>query len=345
MGIYRRGKSWVIDFYYRGKRYTESCRDVSLTLAREREIAMKAEIFAGTYKPPRIEAVRFKKFSKTYLEHSTNVRDESSLKHLLRFFKDKKLSEISMISVERYKKKRQEEGAAPGTINRELACLKAMFSKAIKWGKTRSNPVKHIKLLQEPKEKDRILSPAEEQKLLETIRKSKKAAHLGPIVVTAINTGARKGEILGLRWSDADLKNGILYIRATKTNEIWRVPLNETMQRLLRELRERAPEKAVYIFSNDGTTPYTDIKTAWWKALEDAGIEGLRFHDLRHTFGSRLGMAGVDTKTIQELMGHHDIRMTMRYSHPTTEHKRLAVEKLKKSDVNFDVTREKKSAV
>ena len=77
MGVYRRGKSWVIDFYYRGKRYTESCRDVSLTLAKEREIAMNAAIFAGTYKPPRIEATRFKKFSKTYLEHSTNVRDES----------------------------------------------------------------------------------------------------------------------------------------------------------------------------------------------------------------------------------------------------------------------------
>jgi integrase len=78
------------------------------------------------------------------------------------------------------------------------------------------------------------------------------------------------------------------------------------------------------IFSN----PCFGAKSGWWTALENAKIEGFRFHDLRHTFGSRLGMKGVDIRSIQELMGHKDIKMSMRYSHPTPEHKKRAVKML-----------------
>ena len=88
--------------------------------------------------------------------------------------------------------------------------------------------------------------------------------------------------------------------------------------------------KSEYVFSENGN-PYGDVKTGWWSALKKGKMEGFRFHDLRHTFGSRLGMAGVDIRTIQELMGHKDIKMTMRYSrysHPTPEHMKKAVEVL-----------------
>jgi integrase len=77
------------------------------------------------------------------------------------------------------------------------------------------------------------------------------------------------------------------------------------------------------------------VKTGWWTALEKAGIEDFTFHGMRHTFGSRLGMAGVDLRTIQELMGHKDIKMTMRYSHPTPEHKKKAVQILDRVTSNF----------
>jgi integrase len=85
--------------------------------------------------------------------------------------------------------------------------------------------------------------------------------------------------------------------------------------------------KGEYVFSENGR-PYRDVKTGWWTALKNARIENFTFHGLRHTFGSRLGMAGVDLRTIQELMGHKDIKMTMGYSHPTPEHKKRAVEVL-----------------
>jgi len=80
-----------------------------------------------------------------------------------------------------------------------------------------------------------------------------------------------------------------------------------------------------YVFINGDGLPYRDIKTGWWNAVKKAGLRGLRFHDLRHTFASRLVMAGIDLVTVKELLGHKDIKMTMRYSHPTPEHKKAAV--------------------
>ena len=96
-------------------------------------------------------------------------------------------------------------------------------------------------------------------------------------------------------------------------------------QRLTETLQgAKKVSKGDYVFSENGK-PYLDVKTGWWTALKNAKIEGFRFHDLRHTFGSRLGMKGADIRTIQELMGHKDIKMTMRYSHPTPEYKKNAV--------------------
>jgi integrase len=90
-----------------------------------------------------------------------------------------------------------------------------------------------------------------------------------------------------------------------------------------------------YVFANGDGNPYRDIKTGWWNAIRKAGLQGLRFHDLRHTFASRLVMAGVDLVTVKELMGHKDIKMTMRYSHPTPEHKKAAVEILDEVTTNL----------
>ena len=108
-----------------------------------------------------------------------------------------------------------------------------------------------------------------------------------------------------------------------KNGEVRKIPMNQRLTETL--LSAKSISKGEYVFSKNGK-PYLNVKTGWWTALKKAGIEGLRFHDLRHTFGTRLGMAGVGIKTIAELMGHKDLKMTMRYSHPTPEHKRKAVE-------------------
>ncbi|HUT71007.1 MAG TPA: site-specific integrase, partial [Desulfatiglandales bacterium] len=134
-----------------------------------------------------------------------------------------------------------------------------------------------------------------------------------------------KGEILNLKWANVDFKNGFIVVEGTKNDEIRQIPLNKKLTEALQDVRKAS--KGEYVFSDKGK-PYTDVKTGWWTALKRAGIENFTFHGMRHTFGSRLGMAGEDLRTIQELMGHKDINMTMRYSHPTPEHKKRAVEKL-----------------
>ncbi|MCX5835147.1 MAG: tyrosine-type recombinase/integrase [Deltaproteobacteria bacterium] len=345
MGVYQVGKSWYIDFYYDGKRYKESVGAVNRTIAKEKLIIRKREVIQGQYKPKAVQ-VAFDKFKEQYLEYSEGnkrpgsyLRDENSLKHLSRFFGGKRISDISPFLIEKYKMTRQAEKAAPGTINRELGCLRHMLNIAIKWGKAQANPFGKVRFLKEPKGKDRILSPEEESVLMEAIRTGHKAGHLAPIVITALNTGMRKGEILNLKWGNVDFPERYITVEGTKNGEIRKIPMNKVLTSTLKNVKRAS--RGEYVFSRGCGTPYGDIKRGWWTALESAGIENFRFHDLRHTFGSRLGMAGVDIKTIQELMGHKDIKMTMRYSHPTPEHKRNAVEILERSHTIFHTTPEK----
>jgi integrase len=335
MGVYLRGKSWYIDFYYEGKRYTEKVGKVAKSVAEEKLDIKRSEVIRGDWKPKKIQ-ISFDKFKTEYLEltrgdkkPNSSLRDECSLKHLSKAFDGKMLSEINPLLIERYKKIRKEEGAEPATINRELGCLRHMFNMAIAWGKAQSYPFgfgkNKVKFLKEPKGKDRILSEEEESMLLETVKLTTKSQHLEPIIITALNTGMRKGEILNLKWSNVDFKTGHILVEETKNGEIRRVPMNKKLTAILESGKKIS--KGEYVFSENGK-PYGDVKTGWWSALKKAKIEGFRFHDLRHTFGSRLGMAGVDIRTIQELMGHKDIKMTMRYSHPTPEHKKNAVKML-----------------
>jgi integrase len=148
----------------------------------------------------------------------------------------------------------------------------------------------------------------------------------------------RKGEILSLRWENVDFKNGYITIEKSKNGEIRKIPMNKQVTAILNRIRE-SDEPSEYVFSvkNEAIICF---ETAWCHARKEIGIKNFRFHDLRHTFGSRLGMAGVDIKTIQELMGHKDISMTMRYSHPTPEHKKRVVEILDSIHTSFH-TKEK----
>jgi integrase len=346
MGVYQVGNSWYLDFYYAGKRYKESIGAVNKTVAKEKLIIRKREVIQGTYKPKRTETP-FEKFREEYLKYSRSnkrpssaQRDENSLKHLQRVFDGKRLSDISPFLIEKFKTMRKTEEAAAATVNHEMACLRHMFTMAMKWGKAEKNPVREVKFLKEPQGKDRILTPDEEKRLLAHVRSGAKSKHLEAIIITALNTGMRKGEILGLKWGNVDFKSGCITVERTKNGEIRRIPMNVPLTKTLKNVRSAIPS-AEYVFSVDGKEPYGDVKTAWWRALKETGIEGFRFHDMRHTFGSRLGMAGVDIKTIQELMGHKDIKMTMRYSHPTPEHKKLAVKVLEASHTSFHTTAQK----
>jgi len=343
MGVYKKENRWYIDYYQPdGKRKRETVTITGIDPSNINRLdalkalnIRKAQMAEGKFEIAQTKKpVLFEKFTDRYYEtySKTNKksyeRDETSIKILKRFFSGKTLQQINAWLVERYKSQRQKEltryGRHPSkaTINRELACLKHMFTKAVEWGLVSSNPVKKVKLFPEKPNKLRVLSNDEFEKLYNV-----SSDFLKPILVIAINTGLRRSEILNLRWEDINFKEGFIYISDSKNNDSRVIPINQTLRERLELLKNKSTGD--YLFSyGDSAEPVKSIKKGFWAALRRSGIDHCRFHDLRHTFASRLVMSGVDIVTVKELMGHKDIKMTMRYSHPTPEHKKQAVERL-----------------
>lgn len=152
---------------------------------------------------------------------------------------------------------------------------------------------------------------------------------LKPLVVTALHTGFRKSELLSLTWEDVDFESRDIIVRAAyaKNGESRSVPMNDVLTATLEEVRINSTAKGP-VFHNRHGSPYRSFRTAFERAVRKAAIPDFTFHDLRHTFASRLVMRGVDLPTVKELMGHKDISMTLRYTHLSSDHKRSAVEKL-----------------
>ncbi|HXW68163.1 MAG TPA: site-specific integrase, partial [Dissulfurispiraceae bacterium] len=146
--------------------------------------------------------------------------------------------------------------------------------------------------------------------------------HLKPIVVTALNTGMRRGEIFRLKWEQVDLKHGFILLKSdeTKNGERREIPINATLRTTLQGLTRRLD--VPYVFFDPATgKPYGEVKRSFKSALRRAKIQDFHFHDLRHTFASHLVMAGVDLTTVKELLGHKNITTTLRYAHLAPEHK------------------------
>jgi len=327
---------WRIDFRCKGRRVRQIVGP-SKRQAEERLTKIKADILRDPYDFGRKKPdVLFEKHADEFLElySKQNKRswtsDKTSLVHLKEFFKGKNLSEITPDLIEKYRLKRRADGISLSTINRELACLKTCFSKAIEWEKAERNPAAKIKKFHEPNAKERILTAEEMKRLLNVA-----SPEVRPVLIIALNTGMRRGEILGLRWRDVDFVKGFILIENSKSGRSRKIPMNGLVFETLRAMnRDRE-----FVFENPETrTNIKDVKTAFKGACRrakkdpkdenDKGIEGVRFHDLRHTAASRMIEAGVDLVTVSKILGHATIQMTMRYCHPTPENMRRAVEKL-----------------
>lgn len=210
----------------------------------------------------------------------------------------------------------------PATVNRLLATLKHMFSKAVDWEMVEEEvqkKVRKVKLEKEQNGRLRYLTIDECHALLNQCPE-----HLKPIVVTALNTGMRRGEILNLKWEQVDLTHGFILLSVTKNGERREIPINDTLASTLRTLKSRFA--AGYVFTAQTGKPFKDIKTGFVSACRRAGIKDFRFHDLRHTFASHLVMNGVEILTVKELLGHKTLAMTLRYAHLAPSHKVKAVD-------------------
>jgi integrase len=155
--------------------------------------------------------------------------------------------------------------------------------------------------------------------------------YLTPLVLVALNTGLRRGELLQLCWRDVQPEQRVLTVRGegAKTGQTRHVPLNTEALRVLKAWKPTEAQEDWFVFSGSSSmTPLTEARKAWEGVLRRAKLRSFRFHDLRHTFASKLVMAGVDLNTVRELLGHRKIAMTLRYAHLAPQHKAAAVERL-----------------
>jgi len=338
MGVFKKNGNWWIDFYHQGKRIRRKVgpsKKLAEQVLADVQVKKAKQEFLGICEPKKI---LFRDFAKEYLEYakankakSSHKRDRSIVNcHLIPAFGEMALTQVTPKMIEDYKARRMAKGAHR-TVNRELTILKNLFRKAVEWGYARENPTNTVKFLKESDGPFRFLSREEGDLLLDACKKNPRAPHLYLCVALALHTGMRRGEIFRLRWEDVDLKAGRIRVVSredahTKNYESRSIPMSE----LIRNALSRHPRRldSPFVVCQTNGNPLRDIRNPFETAVRKAGIPSLRFHDLRHTFASWLVMAGVDIRTVQELLGHKDIRITMRYAHLAPDHMSNAVKTL-----------------
>jgi len=218
---------------------------------------------------------------------------------------------------------RESRPLSVATVNHHLKRLKAIYNRAIRAGRLTYNPVAAVKMYKEHNARNRCLSSEEEARLMEAL-----PSRLLPFVVLALNTGMRRGELQTLRWQDVDFASGTLRISRDKAGDGRWVVINSVAREALLSVKREQKILSPYVFSSATGKLLHNFERDWKPALLAAKIPDFRFHDLRHTFASRLAMAGVDLYTVQRAGGWKTQVMVQRYAHLNPAHIRAAVERL-----------------
>ncbi len=292
--------------------------------------------------------------------HKRGNKTIASLIHCFSKLFSKPLTEITPAIIEQWRSKRINDGISNATLNRDIGTLKSAMTKAVEWGFIQESPLKNLKLSKiDRSPKVRYLSVEEETRLRQTLIEREHQLkqerinanqwradreyplypefsvddfcdHLMPMVLLSINTGLRQGELFHLEWSMVNLSEGSLILAGgiTKNSSSRYIPLNDEAKHIIQRIYNKSVIKEGLVFPSKNNQPFNNIKRSWSSVLKKAQIAQFRWHDLRHHFASKLVMAGVDLNTVRELLGHSDIKMTLRYSHLAPEHKVNAVRKI-----------------
>jgi integrase len=235
------------------------------------------------------------------------------------------LSDITAWEIEKWRNKRLTDGVKPATTNRQINTIKGCLSRAVEWGAINSHDLNKVKTLTVDNSKVRYLSKDEEKRLRENLKDSD-TDFLEVIVLLALNTGMRKGELLSLEWNHINFDNKIVTVdfQNAKSGHTRHLPLNTQAFNALK-LWQQETDRIGFVFKDKKNAQLKDFPYVWGALLDEAQITNFRFHDLRHHFASKLVMASVDLNTVRELLGHSDLKMTLRYAHLAPEHKAAAV--------------------
>jgi len=312
-----------------GTQRFESCKTTNKREAEQRLIDRRKEVMEGILPASRIKPVALDELEKRYLAFVQHQRGVATKKihfsHFKRLWGNPAIHSLSVEVLDQYRTVRLSEKVGPATINREMATLKHAMSKAVEWKLLRKalrEELTAIKKYQEPDGRLRYLSgPAEADRLLQACED-----RLRPIVLTAIHTGMRKGELLGLTWDQVDMIHGFIRLKQTKNGKARALPFNETLWSLFSSLRTR--QDVSWVFHDAEGRRYNDVRHAFDRACEAAGMTDFHFHDLRHTFASWLIMKGIPLATVSTLLGHTAPAMTLRYAHLSPKHLTSAVRAL-----------------
>jgi len=358
--LYQRGKqmTWWYRFRFGGRIVHESAKSTSKTLARDAERARRRELERNYNKiekrvlPPTLtEASRVWLAKRVALAESTRKTYSAALNHIKALLGTNLVCDLTSKDIASYQKARLAQGAAGATVNKELACLSSILSDYGLWAQIRRD-VKH---LEENEGAGRALDRDEETALLEA------ASHLGKhrqghwspiytVTVLGLNTGLRHSEVRKLRWKKVDLKRRVLVVGESKT-EAGRgraVPLTQPAWAALDLWASRFPNAKPehFVFPAcerghvDANRPIANWRTAWRRACSKAGLEGLRYHDCRHTAATKLLEQGTPFAVVAQILGWSAstaVRMAKRYGHIRPEVQRIALDAIATPDLQTGV--------
>jgi integrase len=273
------------------------------------------------------------------------------------------VEDITIMEIEKWRLSRVSDETKASTVNRLLGALQSAINRAVKQGIIPLNPIARMECLQETDSdaKVRYLSDDERERLMAALdaredkmrvargnhndwlveRKHQRKPSLGeiyvdylkPLVLLSLNTGARRGNLLSLTWEDIDFSARTILFRAavSKSGKTHRIPMNDIVAEILISWRNQStdisPDALVFPSPKTGEK-LENCNTAWEGLLKAAKIGNFRWHDMRHDFASRLVMLGENLNTVRELLGHSDMKMTMKYAHLAPDVKQSAVQKL-----------------
>lgn len=309
MSLYKRGHVYWSAIWIDGVRHMRSLETSNRRQAETLEQKWRDELHAMRFQLPNFkpEMLMAELYARFLAEGDVKVYHRERAKQFLPYFAEAPIGRITKNDILRYRKQRQSDylrgqnskDAKPlsqTTLNRDIEVIRHLLFWAADEGFIPTNPIARIRMVRERGKRRPVMPVADELKLL-----AASSDHLRPIVITALDTGMRRGELLNQRFEDVDFDRGVISVSHSKTaeGEHRLVPMTTRLLELLDGLRK--PSGVIFTFEGQ---PIRRIKTGWAGALRRAGLPHYRFHDLRHTFNSRLGDLGIIADVRKELMGH-----------------------------------------